>query len=103
VAGILPGLDDLGVGDSVSTRGLNVAGYIVRSVVDRWEVHTEIADSPRAWVQRGDLNWEVWSAVAVPPMVVDRFETAIVAAVKRIPERHELRPDLRTSNSSQIG
>jgi hypothetical protein len=71
---------------------VGVDGYILRAGIDRWEVHFEISDDRRTWVQRGRAGrWEVWSTAAVPPRMVDRFQTALLAAVKRIPERHELR------------
>ena len=99
MSGLLPTENDLDVGERHPLAPMGVDGFILRAGVDRWEVHFEISDERRTWVHRGRPGqWEVWSAAAVPPMIVDRFQTALLAAVKRIPERHELRRQINTDD-----
>jgi hypothetical protein len=92
MSGLLPTENELDVGERYPLAPMGVDGLVLRAGVDRWEVRFEISDERRTWVQRGRAGrWEVWSAAAVPPLIVEQFQTAILAAVKRIPERHELR------------
>lgn len=92
MSGLLPTENELDVGERHPLAPMGIDGFILRAGVDRWEVHFEISDERRTWVQRGRAGtWEVWSAAAVPPMIVERFDVAMLAAAKRFPERQELR------------
>jgi hypothetical protein len=80
------------VGDRHTLASIGVEGYIVRVSPERWELYLGISEQCFTWVVRGPAGtWEVWSQTAIPPMITSRFETAILAAAKRIPERHHLR------------